>query len=113
MASIPSIFETSFDPKVSLLRFQEDRSNTASPRSEEPSDRLTTRPENAPRLDSQAAAKVSVPPNRAVTFRLDRQSERFIIEVVDRSTGEVVRQIPPEKLLELAQEMGNLLNVLA
>ncbi len=113
MASIPSAFNASFDPEVSLLRSQEDRSKAAESRSEQLSSGRTVVSEESKRRDSQEAAVVSAPPNRAVTFRLDRQSEQFFIQVVDRNTGKVVRQIPPEKLIELAEEVGNLLNVVA
>ena len=39
-----------------------------------------------------------------LVFFLDRQTRRPIIRVVDRNTNEVVRQIPDEQILRLAQD---------
>jgi uncharacterized FlaG/YvyC family protein len=40
-------------------------------------------------------------------FLLDRQTHRAVIRVVDRTTQEVVAQIPPEYVLQLAQDLGS------
>jgi flagellar protein FlaG len=42
--------------------------------------------------------------NNQVTFAIDRDSRRLVTKVVDRTTGEVVDQIPAEYLLRLAEE---------
>lgn len=39
-------------------------------------------------------------------FLLDRQTHRAVIRVVDRTTQEVISQIPPEYVLQLAQDLG-------
>jgi uncharacterized FlaG/YvyC family protein len=39
-------------------------------------------------------------------FLLDRQTHQAVIRVVDRATKEVISQIPPEYVLELAQNLG-------
>ncbi|HSR53875.1 MAG TPA: flagellar protein FlaG [Acidobacteriota bacterium] len=66
------------------------------------------------RRSALAEAEGPAPGNRAVRFRLNREAERIYIEVVDRSTGEIVKQIPPERLLRLAESLrqltGNLLD---
>ncbi len=41
--------------------------------------------------------------NSELTFSFDRQSRKPLIRVVDRRTNEVIRQIPPESVLRLAQ----------
>ncbi len=38
-------------------------------------------------------------------FQMDRESHRFVIRMVDRRTGEVVEQVPPEYVLRLAREL--------
>ncbi len=52
--------------------------------------------------------------SRSVTFEIDKKSNQLYIKVVDRNTGEVVRQIPPEALLNMAKQMeqmkGNILD---
>jgi len=43
-----------------------------------------------------------------LTFSLDRDTHRPVIKVVNRNTKEVIRQIPAEVVLRLAQELKNL-----
>lgn len=38
-------------------------------------------------------------------FRVDQQSERIVIKVVDKETGETVREIPPEEMLAIAESI--------
>jgi uncharacterized FlaG/YvyC family protein len=40
-----------------------------------------------------------------LTFSLDRRTNRLILQIVDRETREVVRQIPPEFLRRLADDL--------
>jgi flagellar protein FlaG len=42
-----------------------------------------------------------------LVFLLDRQTHQAVIRVVDRTTQEVVAQIPPEYVLQLAQNLGS------
>jgi flagellar protein FlaG len=42
-----------------------------------------------------------------LVFMLDRQTHRAVIRVVDRTTQQVVSQIPPEYVLQLAQDLGS------
>jgi flagellar protein FlaG len=39
-------------------------------------------------------------------FHIDKSSKRVVIEVVDETSGEVLRQIPPEVLRRLSQALG-------
>ncbi len=43
--------------------------------------------------------------NRELNFVLDRVSHTAIMQVVDRTTNEVVMQVPAEYLLRLAKEL--------
>ena len=45
--------------------------------------------------------------NNELTFVLDRQTHRPLLRIVDRKTKEVVRQIPPEQVLRLAEDLGS------
>ncbi len=40
-----------------------------------------------------------------LSYQLDRQAHRVILRLVNRKTNEVIRQIPPEYVLQLAREM--------
>lgn len=42
--------------------------------------------------------------NSELTFSFDRQTRRTVMQIVDRETQEVIRQIPPEYVLRLAEE---------
>jgi flagellar protein FlaG len=42
-----------------------------------------------------------------LVFVLDRQTHQAVIRVVDRNTQQVVSQIPPEYVLQLAQDLGS------
>jgi uncharacterized FlaG/YvyC family protein len=40
-----------------------------------------------------------------LTFVLDRQTRKPVVRIVNRQTNEVVRQIPPESVLRLAEDL--------
>ncbi|MFN0102122.1 MAG: flagellar protein FlaG [Bryobacteraceae bacterium] len=43
--------------------------------------------------------------NYELTFVLDRETRRPLMRIIDRETREVIRQLPPEYTLRLAEEM--------
>lgn len=44
--------------------------------------------------------------NRCLEFRIDQDSGRTVVTVKDSATGDVIRQIPSEEVLRLAQNLG-------
>ena len=44
---------------------------------------------------------------RDLLFSVDQETGRTIVTVRDRSTGEVIRQIPDVEALRIAQALGN------
>ena len=52
-------------------------------------------------LNASAAAGAS----NELTFSIDRNSRRPIIRIVNRETGEVIRQIPGEHVLRAAEDL--------
>lgn len=50
----------------------------------------------------------------SVRFERDSSSEKLVVKIVDQDTDEVIRQIPPEELLKLSQNLkelsGNIVN---
>ncbi len=42
--------------------------------------------------------------NREITFSIDQSSKRVVVQVVDKSTNEVIMQWPPESVLQWAAE---------
>jgi flagellar protein FlaG len=45
--------------------------------------------------------------NNELTFSLDRQTKQPVIQIIDRSTKEVIQQIPPEYVLQVAQDLNH------
>ncbi|GGW63485.1 hypothetical protein GCM10008111_19430 [Alishewanella tabrizica] len=63
--------------------------------------------------------KAAIFEERSLSFKMDEQSGRSIIKVMDKTNDQVIRQIPSEELLKVAQdikrlqeEMGQSLGVL-
>jgi len=44
----------------------------------------------------------------SVRFENDRDANELVVKVVDRTTDEVIRQIPPEELLDLTKRLNDL-----
>ena len=44
--------------------------------------------------------------DRGLSFRLDEESGRQVITVFEVNSGEIIRQIPDEKMLEVARELA-------
>jgi flagellar protein FlaG len=53
----------------------------------------------------------------SVRFERDSGSEDLVVKIVDSDTDEVIRQIPPEELLNLSKHLkelsGNLVNIVS
>jgi len=43
--------------------------------------------------------------NRELSFTRDRDTHKMVIRIVERQTGEVVEQIPPEQVLRMMQDL--------
>lgn len=44
--------------------------------------------------------------NKGLSFRVDEQSGRNVVTVFEMSTGDVIRQIPDEEMLELVRQLA-------
>jgi len=49
---------------------------------------------------------------RDLDIRVDKDTGKFIVKVLSRETGKVIREIPPEEILELASRMEEMAGVL-
>ncbi len=47
-----------------------------------------------------------------VRFELDADTDRMVVKVVDRASGELIRQMPTEEVLRLAKVLGQAAGVL-
>ena len=48
--------------------------------------------------------------NKSLQFRLDESTGRMIVTICDSETGEVIRQVPGEEALRIAQDLENRLS---
>jgi flagellar protein FlaG len=58
---------------------------------------------------SRVAAELEriAPPNASLRFRVDPEASRVVVSVVDAETGDVLRQIPSEEALAIAQSLAD------
>lgn len=42
---------------------------------------------------------------REIKFSVDDKSDRVVIKVIDQQTKEVIREIPPEQIIQMAQDL--------
>ena len=45
-------------------------------------------------------------------FRIDDQTDQVIVRVVNKASGKVIRQIPPEELIEMSKRLADLRGIL-
>ena len=50
--------------------------------------------------------------NSSLEFSIDKESERLVVKVRDVETKEVIRQIPSEAILKMAQALGQVQGLL-
>lgn len=50
--------------------------------------------------------------NNSLTFSVDKDSGKTIVKVIDKSTDEVIRQIPSEEMLAIAQALDKIKGLL-
>ncbi|UVT14538.1 MAG: flagellar protein FlaG [Nitrospira sp.] len=95
------------DPRVGRVREEElsaaagqkPRAKTNESDSQSSSQRVADRA-----VVDEAAAKVNemlVLVDPQLKIKVDEETERVVVKVVEQKSGEVIRQIPPEELLEL------------
>ncbi|MCU4121072.1 flagellar protein FlaG [Variovorax sp. N23] len=47
-----------------------------------------------------------------IQFEIDKDTDKVIVKVVDRNTGEVIRQVPNEEVVRIAKVMGEMSGLL-
>ena len=60
----------------------------------------------------KAANDFIKPITNAVEFSLDKESDRMVVKVMDNATKEVIRQIPSEEMLAIAQALDKIQGLL-
>ncbi len=85
---------------------------SASPRATAGPEPVATRPqpakvtpEDAARLEADLARLA--PPTASLRFRVDPELNRVVVSIVDSKTGDILRQIPSEEALAIAQSLSD------
>lgn len=50
--------------------------------------------------------------NKGLDFSIHEETNRIIVRVIDKETHEVIREIPPEKILDIVAQMDKLLGLI-
>jgi len=50
--------------------------------------------------------------NTKIAFEIDKETKKTILRIVDVETNEVIRQIPPEELLQISRRISELLGLI-
>ena len=50
--------------------------------------------------------------NRRLDFRVDEETNRVVVKVIDTTTDKVIKEIPPEQLLQLAAKIQEMIGIL-
>jgi len=50
--------------------------------------------------------------NRRLDFKVDKDTNRIIVKVIDTKTDKVIKEIPPEQLIELAAKIQEMVGLL-
>jgi flagellar protein FlaG len=67
------------------------------------------------RTVEEATAKVQkavAAMNSSLQFQVDKETDKLVIKVVDTTTKEVIKQIPPQEILEIAKALDKLQGLL-
>jgi len=102
-------------PPSPVKRFSPDnRPDEAAVKGTEPIRKETTPP--AEQIDAAFLADLEQDMNRlhnvSLKFDLHEATGRTMVKVIDRETEEVIREFPPEKVLDLAAKMEEMLGIL-
>ncbi len=118
-ASDPSLSQSgtklALDPSSAISRGQQVETSSKN------SERGTPKIYAAPAVDAQEAQEISreqleilaaqldqfvAQLNKGLSFRVDEQSGRHVVTVYEKSSGDVIRQIPAEEMLEITQQVS-------
>ena len=50
--------------------------------------------------------------NRRLDFQVDKDTQRIVVKVIDTETDKVIKEIPPEQLVQLAAKIQEMVGLL-
>jgi flagellar protein FlaG len=104
VAELPRANPSAAVAKIPDVRLVEARKDVAAAGNSLPQQEDSTKAENVEEAVSQVNEYVQNL-SRDLQFTVDQDSGRTIIKVLDSETHEVIRQIPPEELLQIANQL--------
>jgi len=88
-------------------------------KTEEKARTIETKPQKPQKVDETRIERIAEAMDnyvksvqRDLNIRVDHDTDKVIVKVLSRDTGEVIREIPPEELLRLASRMEEMAGVL-
>ena len=105
--------------------------NLSPPRTNEPAQQVERKRQESQQQPQSTSSETTMPPEEllnqiksitedglySVRFERDSGTEDLVVKIVDSETNEVIRQIPPEELLNLSKHLkelsGNLVNTVS
>lgn len=68
--------------------------------------------ENIKKLVEQANARLTAAANERVSFSYEERLNRLYVQIKDNATGEVVREIPPRRLIESQAALSEMIGII-
>ncbi|CUU05096.1 flagellar protein FlaG [Candidatus Thermokryptus mobilis] len=50
--------------------------------------------------------------NTKIAFEIDKETRKTVLKIIDAQSNEIIRQIPPEELLEISRRISELLGLI-
>lgn len=109
LVSVQSSNQQASSPRESLTESGPDRKRDIGPRSSAQNSGSDSRPvETCVDLLNEAVSLL----NKGLRFFVDDDSDRLVVQVVDRQTDQVLRQIPPDEILALVGRINDMIGLL-
>jgi hypothetical protein len=85
---------------------------THKPRTGEPSVAHGAVKKEAPAAPDEKPAPASIFKPYSLSFRFEKELNRVVVKVLDPETGDVIREIPPESVIEALKQLKKALGTL-
>ena len=94
--------------------FADPKESTVTLKDEQRTEKTTTDKPNPNKLDEVAAelSDMMSMMRKGLAFKVDEHSGQAVVSVLDRDTGDVIRQMPSEEALALAENLSEVTGIL-
>lgn len=84
----------------------------AVPQQKEPIPKETHETEVSPSLLDQVRQNINIMHNVNLQFSVHKATGRTMVKVTDQDSGKLIREIPPEQVLDLAAKIDDMIGIL-